>query len=75
MTVQFFVLAILFISVVVPTAIVFHYTTKWKALKGLSDDEERILEDLWEASERIQDRLDALETILDDAAPDWRRRG
>lgn len=75
MTIQLFVLAIIFVSVVVPTAIVFHYMTKWKALKGLSDEEQEILEDLWELSERVQDRLEALETILDDAAPEWRRRG
>jgi len=70
-----FYLGILFLTVVLPTVIVFHYMTKWKALKGLSDDEQQILEDLWEASERIHDRLDSLETILDDAAPEWRRRG
>jgi phage shock protein B len=71
---QLFVLAVIFLSIVVPTAVVFHYMTKWKALKGLSDEEQQILEDLWDSSERMRSRIDALETILDDAAPAWRRR-
>ncbi len=71
---QLFVLAIIFMSVVVPTAVVFHYMTKWKALKGLSAEEQQILEELWESNERMRSRIDALETILDDAAPDWKRR-
>ena len=74
MAMQLFVLAIIFITVVVPTAVVFHYMTKWKSLKGLSDEEQQILEDLWDSSERMQSRIDALETILDDASPGWRRR-
>ena len=69
-----FVLLIIFLSVVVPTAISFHYMTKWKALKGLSAEEQQILEDLWDSVERMRNRIDSLETILDDAAPDWRRR-
>lgn len=75
MSFQLFMVTIVFVSVVVPTLIVFHYMTKWKSLKGLSDEEQEILENLWELSERLQDRLEALETILDDAAPEWRRRG
>lgn len=74
MATQLFVLAMIFLLVVIPTVIVFHYTTKWKSLKGLSDEEQQILENLWDASERMRNRIDALETILDDAAPDWRRR-
>ena len=74
MSVSYFVLAILFLTVVLPTAIVFHYMTKWKALKGLSDEEQQILEELWDSSENMRSRIDSLETILDDAAPEWRRR-
>ena len=69
-----FILSMIFLLVVVPTAIVFHYTTKWKSLKGLSDDEQKTLEDLWQDSERMHSRINALETILDDTVPDWRNR-
>lgn len=69
--------AIVFISLslitVVPLAIVLHYVTKWKSLRGLSADEQETLERLWHDAESMQSRIDALETILDSRAPDWRR--
>ena len=71
---HFFVLTILFIVVVLPIVIIMHYTTKWKATKGLSDEEQGTLEELWQTSQRMDSRLNALETILDDQVPDWRRK-
>jgi phage shock protein B len=69
-----FVLAIVFMTVVVPFVVIMHYTTKWKATKGLSDDEHRMLEDLWKESQAMQSRVNALETILDSQVPDWRTK-
>jgi phage shock protein B len=69
-----FILAIIFMAVILPLVVIMHYTTKWKATKGLSDDERRMLEDLWNESQRMQSRVNALETILDHEAPDWRKR-
>lgn len=69
-----FVLTIIFMTVVLPIVIIMHYVTKWKATKGLSDDEQRLLEDLWKDSQGMQSRLNALETILDDEVPDWRKK-
>jgi len=69
-----FVLAIIFLTVVLPLLIIMHYTTKWKATKGLSDDEQKMLEDLWKDSQSMQSRVNALETILDDQVPDWRKK-
>ena len=63
-----------FMTVVLPIVIVMHYMTKWKATKGLSDDEQRLLEDLWRDTQAMQSRVNALETILDDAVPDWRKK-
>jgi phage shock protein B len=63
-----------FMTVVMPIVIVMHYVTKWKATKGLSNDEERMLEDLWKDSQAMQSRVNALETILDDEVPDWRKK-
>lgn len=57
-----------------PLLVILHYVTKWKATKGLSSDEQRLLEDLWRDSEGMQRRLEALETILDDEVPEWRKR-
>ncbi len=33
-----------------------------------------MLEDLWKDSQAMQSRLNALETILDDEVPDWRKK-
>jgi phage shock protein B len=68
------ILAFVFMTIVVPVVVIMHYTTKWKATKGLSDDEHRMLEDLWKESQGMQSRVNALETILDSEVPDWRHR-
>ena len=69
-----FVLTIIFMVVVLPLIVIMHYVTKWKATKGLSDDEQRMLEDLWKDSQSMQSRVNALETILDSEIPDWRKK-
>lgn len=69
-----FPITMVILTMVLPLIIVMHYVTKWKATKGLSDDEQRLLEDLWKASQEMQSRLNALETILDDEVPDWRKK-
>jgi phage shock protein B len=69
-----FVLAIVFTALVLPLFVIMHYTTKWKATKGLSDDEHQMLEDLWRESQAMQSRVNALETILDSQVPDWRNK-
>lgn len=71
---HFFVLTILFMVVVLPIFMIMHYTTKWKAAKGLSDEEQTTLEDLWQTSQRMDSRLNALETILDAEVPNWRSK-
>jgi phage shock protein B len=69
-----FVLTIIFMVVILPIVIVMHYVTKWKATKGLSDDEQRLLEDIWKDTQAMQSRVNALETILDDEVPEWRKK-
>ena len=73
-TTALFILTVIFMTVVVPFVVIMHYSTKWKATKGLSDDEHRMLEDLWKESQAMQSRVNALETILDSQVPDWRRQ-
>ena len=66
-------IAVLFVVLVMPLAIVLHYITKGKATKGLSPEDEKMLEDLWEDAQRMQSRINALETILDAQVPEWRK--
>jgi len=69
-----FVLSIIFMVVVLPIIVIMHYVTKWKATRGLSQDEQQLLEDLWKTSQTFDSRLNSLETILDDHAPDWKKK-
>jgi phage shock protein B len=73
-TMMLFVLTIIFMVIVVPFIVIMHYSTKWKATKGLSDDEHQMLEDLWKESQAMQSRVNALETILEAQVPDWRKQ-
>lgn len=66
--------AILALVVVAPLVIILHYITKWRESKGLSKEDEKMLEDLWGSSQRMESRINSLETILDDVAPEWRKR-
>ncbi|HEY9549356.1 MAG TPA: envelope stress response membrane protein PspB [Kiloniellaceae bacterium] len=65
---------ILLLVVVAPIWIIAHYMTRWKATKALSSDEESLLEELWKSSERMEQRINALERILDAEVTDWRKQ-
>ncbi len=65
---------ILLITVCLPLWIIFHYITKMKTSKGLSPEDEKMLSEVWESANRMQDRINTLERILDVESPDWRRR-
>ncbi len=66
---------IFFVVAVLPLMVILHYVTKWKATKGLSSEEQQLLEELWKASEAMDSRLDALETILSDEVPESKKAG
>lgn len=64
---------IVFIAIPAPLFIILHFITKWKQSREMSGGDERMLEDLWQLSTRLEDRMDALETILDNEIPGWRK--
>jgi phage shock protein B len=74
MSVFIFVLMILFLTIVAPIWIIFHYLTKWRMARGLSAEDERMLAELWESASRLEGRIVTLEKILDAEAPGWRAR-
>ncbi len=65
---------ILFLTVVVPLIVVLHFVTKWKQSREISGDDEKMLEDMYVMSQRLEDRIDTLEKILDDEPQDWRKQ-
>ncbi len=65
---------IIFLTIVVPLWLVLHYTYKNKSNQALSTDDEKMLEDVWENTRKMEDRIHTLERILDATNPDWRRQ-
>lgn len=68
------VLPILLVTVCLPLWIIFHYITKMKMSKGLSPEDEKMLSEVWESTNRMEQRITTLERILDIEAPNWRKR-
>ena len=69
-----FVLVVLFLIFVAPLWIIFHYVTKWRSQRGLSAQDEQLLAELWDISNRLEGRIQALERVLDAEAPNWRNK-
>ena len=68
------VIPVLLLTVCFPIWIVFHYITKWKTSKGLTSEDEKMLGEIWESTNKMEDRIRNLERILDIEAPTWRQR-
>ena len=68
------VIPVLLITICLPLWIIFHYITKMKTSKGLSPEDEKMLSEVWDSANRMEERINTLERILDVEAPDWRRR-
>lgn len=65
---------IVFLALPAPLFIVLYFITRWKQSREITGSDEQLLEELWNLSQRLEDRLQALETILDHEAPDWRKK-
>jgi len=65
---------VVFLVFLAPLIVVLHFITKWKQSREISGGDERMLEDMWMLSRRLEERLECLEVILDSELPDWRRR-
>ena len=68
------IVPILLLTIILPLWIILHYVTKWKSSKGLSSEDEKMLSEIWESANRMEERINTLERILDVDSPDWRRR-
>lgn len=68
------VVPILLVTVCLPLWIVFHYTHKIRAARGLTPEDEKMLTEVWESTKKMEDRIMTLERILDIESPSWRQR-
>lgn len=69
-----FVLMILFLTIVAPLWIIFHYVTIWRSQRGVSQTDEQVLSDVWDSAQRLEDRINTLERITEDETPEWREK-
>jgi phage shock protein B len=51
--------------------IILHYVTRWKATSRLTDEDETMLDDLYELARRLDDRMMTIERIIQDENPHW----
>ena len=71
---------IIFLVVIAPLWIIFHYITVWKRMRagtagpGMIAVDRAELERMRELCEQLDRRIESLETILDADAPEWRKR-
>ncbi len=72
--IAFFVPTIVFLVIVAPLWILMHYRSKQRARSELSAEERELLELLTVRAERMGERIETLESILDDETPGWRGR-
>ncbi len=70
----FFVLGIIFLTVVVPMWLSAHYGTRWRQAKRMTPDSERMLAEMAELADKLQARIDNMERLLDASVPDWRKK-
>lgn len=71
---------VIFLLLVAPLWVVFHYLTAWKRIRAGTAGPGRVavdsaeLERMRELCGQLENRIESLETILDEEAPDWRKR-
>ncbi|OHU87442.1 phage shock protein B [Pseudoalteromonas amylolytica] len=65
---------IIFMAVVAPLWLILHYRSKKQVSQGLSEHEHRQLIELANKAEKMAERVETLEALLDQEAPQWRRK-
>jgi len=52
--------------------IILHYITKWKQAPKITDEDERLLDELQMLARRLEDRVVTVERIIAADNPDWK---
>lgn len=65
--------------IVVPTIfiglpwLIFHYVTQWKRAGSITREDEDLLDELYDAARRLDDRMNTIERIIAADNPEWAR--
>ncbi|HEX8384256.1 MAG TPA: envelope stress response membrane protein PspB [Sphingomonas sp.] len=60
-----------FLFVALPWLIL-HYITKWKQAPRITDEDEKLLDEMHMLARRLEDRLNTVERIVAADNPDWK---
>ena len=52
--------------------IIFHYVTKWKQAPRMTNEDENLLDEMYNLARRLEDRLNTVERIVAADHPDWK---
>lgn len=63
--------SVLFLAVVTPIWLTLHYKHKSRMSEGISDQDVERIEDMLVLIDKLTDRIDTLEQILDKDQPSW----
>ncbi len=69
-----FVPAVLFMVIVAPLWLIFHYVTVWKTQRNAGRADQGALSAMSDTARRLEARVAALEKLLDAEAPGWRSK-
>ena len=69
-----FVPTILFLVIVAPIWISMHYSSVKRSTRGLTKEDRDSIEGMLVTVDKLTDRIDALESILDTDHKEWRRQ-
>ncbi|WP_375248824.1 envelope stress response membrane protein PspB [Sphingomonas sp.] len=53
--------------------LIFHYVTKWKTAPRITDEDERLLDEMYNLARRLEDRVTTVERIVAADNPDFRQ--
>ena len=72
---EFFMGVIAIVSILIGLPwLIFHYITRWKTAARLTGSDEKLLDELYDAARRLDDRLCSIERIMTAENPTWRQQ-
>jgi phage shock protein B len=52
--------------------VILHYVTKWRQAPKITNEDEKLLDELYSLARRLEDRLGTVERIIAADHPEWR---
>ena len=66
---EIFIIPVIFLGL---PWIIFHYITKWKTAATITNDDEVLLEELYQLAKRLDERMDTVERLVSADNPEFK---